>query len=258
MDENARTIKQFLGLSEGGEEVPYSLVELLALDAPTYEILHNGQSLLVPKIVHDFHMAEKNDATLDRFLGYFGLNRGVYDEEHNPHGVLARSGKTSQNYRKLCEALVLDLLGVSNENKIGFFSKNMILQDSIGPLISDAFIRQRQEVNRSRKLLPLQQSALFPRIDRFLKQIERQTGLKPEEIFKSDAIPPLHTAVATRRAKRFGLDMHLQFFALATTGNYTRKNLASRLGMSTHTVTKWAQYKQGESPFSEKARAVLK
>ena len=84
------TINDALAQSEGDEGAVYTPVEILALDEPKHEITRSAQSESFPKIVQNFFKSENySEKAQAKFLSYFNLDSGVYDELKNPTGMLA-------------------------------------------------------------------------------------------------------------------------------------------------------------------------
>jgi len=249
----------------GGGKIPtgeriddYSPIELLALDEPKYEILNNGQSELFPKIVYDFFKQENRNAKdWTRFLGYFNLGIGVYDKDSNTTGMLSAEISTKKmdfeddpDLRAVVQAGFLLLCGVNNELMTGFFGSKSFKSGEKNRF-SEVFLQRLEVIRQTRAEYPLKHPEEFPKIAKAFKTIKKNLDIDPLEIFTNRHIPPLNGNKKSR-----SLYDILQLVSMASTGSWTKANLARRFNFANNHIYKLLNGKT--LTFSEKTRNALK
>lgn len=194
MRETPKTIRQYLGRESAVSVEQINALDeehLLGLDKPVHEIISRGQSEKFPLVTRLVYEARGAEHTTDALLARFGLSPGVYDAETNSQGILAVSPPQDKTRKTIAEGLLLRLMGTRADLIQQFFQKQILSASNYDEFVSSAARESVARTDRLRETFAFRHPEKFPAIHKLLAEIEAQTDLKPEDLFREGNIPPL-------------------------------------------------------------------
>lgn len=246
--------------SEVRETPHYSEEEILGLDAPRYELVGHGQSMLVPRLLHDIYLPKNNtNQGIERFLGLYGLNSEKYDADENPRGILHQDLKVKGGLRINSHlvggrAALLVLLNAPSEAISQFFSSYRHSHKEEGKYFSSAFSATLMRVRERQDQYPLHYRHLYPEEDALFQEIEKITGLSPYALFNPGHVPSLRGNGRTRPLKET-----LQIYKTAVSEECTTINqVARRMGKSKRTIQSIFSSVSKTKMFTDEASRIVR